>query len=161
MTRFPASDPTAMKRLSVLLACFLVAMPAIGDVYTWRDENGVLHYGDLPKDDSATRVPIATRRTDNTAVQTRAAARQDALAASSEAFQDAESAAAAAEEAARLASEEKAAACTKARERLRNYINARRLYRTNEAGEREYLDSNEITAARSNAEQDVADKCRG
>lgn len=138
-----------------------IALPAFSDVYTWRDENGVLHYGDLPKDDNATRVEIASQSTDNAQVRTRATARQEALAASSQAFEEGNAAEAAAEEAARLAAEEKAAACTQARERLRNYINARRLYRTNEAGEREYLNSAEINSARASAEQNVADKCRG
>ncbi|MEM1263080.1 MAG: DUF4124 domain-containing protein [Pseudomonadota bacterium] len=151
-----------MKQTIAIIAAVLIAVPALGDVYTWRDENGVLHYGDMPPENGeATIVPLQTRRTDNAAVTARANAQREARTATSEAIENAESAQAAERAAATLAADEREAACTAARERLRNYINARRLYRTNEAGEREYLDSAEITSARANAEADVADKCRG
>ncbi|MEM8981513.1 MAG: DUF4124 domain-containing protein [Pseudomonadota bacterium] len=151
-----------MKQIIALIAALLIAVPALGEVYTWRDENGVLHYGDMPPENGeATVVPIQTRRTDNASVSARATAEREARTATSEAIASAASSEEAERAAATLAAEERAAACTAARERLRNYINARRLYRTNEAGEREYLDSAEITSARANAEADVADKCRG
>ncbi|MEL7536771.1 MAG: DUF4124 domain-containing protein [Pseudomonadota bacterium] len=150
-----------MTRTAAFFIAFLLALPATADVYTWRDENGVLHYGDLPGDDEATVVPLATRRTDTATVTARATARAEAREASSEAFQAAQSAEAASEEASRIAAEERASACNQARERLRNYINARRLYRNTDDGDREYLNSAEIDAARANAEADVADKCRG
>ncbi len=137
-----------------------LSITAIAEVYSWRDENGVLHYGDRPGSEDATIVPIQTRRTDRNQVAERFSAEQQARQSSTEDFENAQASEAAAAEAAQLSATEKAEACTKARETLTNYINARRLYRTNDQGEREYLDSEAIDSARANAEKNVADKCR-
>ncbi len=149
-----------MIRCLALLVSFALAVPCLAEVYSWRDENGVLHYGDLPGDENAEIVPIRVQRTDKNAVAARTAQQRENRAAASEEFANAQAEEAAADGAAQLSAEERAEACTKAREKLRNYINARRLYRTNEAGEREYLGSAEIDNARASAEQEVADKCR-
>jgi hypothetical protein len=49
--------------------------------------------------------------------------------------------------------------CEIARERLDRYTVSRRLFRTNEAGEREYLDDAAVADARAKAAADVQDWC--
>jgi hypothetical protein len=49
--------------------------------------------------------------------------------------------------------------CDIAKERQQRYEVSRRLYRTNEKGEREYLDDNAVAEARAKAAQDVQDWC--
>ena len=49
--------------------------------------------------------------------------------------------------------------CATARERLDRYALARRLFRTNDAGEREYLDDTAVAEARTKAAADVQDWC--
>jgi len=49
--------------------------------------------------------------------------------------------------------------CATARERLDRYAVARRLFRTNDAGEREYLDDTAVADARTKAAADVQDWC--
>ncbi len=152
--------PATQKRLFIGALIFGLTTTAIAEVYTWRDENGVLHYGDKPGSDNAELVEIQTSRTNRSQVAERYAAARESRAATSNDYQEAQASAAAAEEAAGVSAQEKAAACTKARETLSNYINARRLYKTDDNGNREYLDSKAIDAARTTAEKNVADKCR-
>jgi hypothetical protein len=49
--------------------------------------------------------------------------------------------------------------CDTAKERQQRYDLSRRLFRTNEKGEREYLDDNAVAEARAKAAQDVKDWC--
>jgi hypothetical protein len=49
--------------------------------------------------------------------------------------------------------------CEVARERLDRYTLSRRLFRTNDAGEREYLDDAAVAEARAKAAADVEDWC--
>ena len=49
--------------------------------------------------------------------------------------------------------------CEVARERLERYTLSRRLFRTNDAGEREYLDDAAVAEARAKAAADVQDWC--
>ncbi len=55
--------------------------------------------------------------------------------------------------------EQRVANCRSANERLKKYSESQRLYRTTASGEREYLDSNELDAARSKAARDVVEWC--
>lgn len=54
---------------------------------------------------------------------------------------------------------EKAERCAQARERAERYQVSQRLYRLNEAGEREYLNDAEIDAARATAQAAVSSWC--
>lgn len=149
-----------MKKTLTTALLVLLSGSLSAEVYSWRDANGVIHYGDRPGVENAQIVDIQSARTDNTAVQERLAARQEARNASSSNYQEQQAQQQAAQEAADLSAEEKSAACEKARSQLRNYINARRLYRTDANGNKTYLKADEINSARSNAEKNVADKCR-
>ncbi len=149
-----------MNRKILTTALVLLATTASAEVYSWRDANGVVHYGDKPGSENAQIVEIQTSRTNRAVVQERYTARQDQLSANSSDYQEQQAAAKAEADAAKLSADERASACQKARDTLRNYINARRLYRTDEKDQRVYLKAAEINSARETAEQNVADKCR-
>jgi hypothetical protein len=145
--------------LIVLGATLLLATPVIADVYMWRDADGTVHYGDKPGSEDAKKLDIETRQTDRATVARRYEQRQTARTESNAAM--AERRAEAGQQAADAAAEreQKAARCEEARERLRSYVNSRRLYRLDESGERQYLDDAEIAAARAKAEEAVNEHC--
>ena len=142
-----------------LVAGLATGVAAAGEIYKYVDENGNTHYVDRPTGAPAEqRVAINSRNTDNSAVQ----ARVDAFRERRSSAADARAERAAAAEEAAKAAEDKAAQekrCEQARSRLQSYLQSRRLYRTDENGEREYLDEAATREARSKAEQAVTDAC--
>ena len=64
-----------------------------------------------------------------------------------------------AEAQARAEMEARAAKCQESRARLESYLQAHRLYRQDEAGEREYLDDDQILEARRKAEEAIQEHC--
>lgn len=153
-----------MKRKQIALACAVAALtvaPGVmaNEIYKWTDEDGNVHYEDRPTGaPSEERVDITYRRTDNSVVRTRIDARLDAQAAREEA----KSVAAAAEKEAAenaAAETERKQACERSRARLDSYLQARRLYRTDDNGERVYLDDSQREEARRKAEEQIAEFC--
>ena len=153
-----------MKRKQIALACAVAALtvaPGVmaNEIYKWTDDDGNVHYEDRPTGaPSEERVDITYRRTDSSVVQKRIDARHDAQAAREEA----KSVAAAAEnEAAEnaAAQAERKQACERSRARLDSYLQARRLYRTDDSGERVYLDDSQREEARRKAEEQIAEFC--
>ncbi len=55
--------------------------------------------------------------------------------------------------------EARAAKCQQNRARLESYLQAHRLYRENEAGDREYLNEEQILEARRKAEEAIQETC--
>ena len=129
------------------------------EIYKWTDEDGNVHYEDRPSGAaSEERLAINYKRTDGNAVQQRINARHERQATRDEA----RSAAAAAEQEAAenaAAEEQRAQACERARARLETYLQSRRLYRTDENGERVYLDDAQRQEARQKAEEQVTEFC--
>ncbi|MBT8108402.1 MAG: DUF4124 domain-containing protein [Gammaproteobacteria bacterium] len=153
-----------MKRQQIALACAVAALtvaPGVtaNEIYKWTDTDGNVHYEDRPSGaPTEERIDIGYRRTDNSAVRKRVSARVDAQAARAEA----DSAAAAAEKEAEenaAAEAERQKACERSRARLESYLQARRLYRTDDAGERVYLDDAQREEARRKAEEQIAEFC--
>ena len=145
--------------LCAVMATTLASGAMANEIYKWTDENGTVHYGDRPSGASTEeRLAMTYSRTDNTVVRQRVQARVEATAAR----QEARSAAA---EAAREAAEEetnaaeRAQRCDKARARLETYLQSPRLYRTDDNGERVYLDDAERDKARQKAEEQVTEYC--
>jgi hypothetical protein len=129
------------------------------EIYKWTDADGNVHYEDRPSGaPTEERIDIIYRRTDNSAVRKRVAARVDAQAAREE---ERSVAAAAEKEAAEKAAAEaeRQKACERSRARLESYLQARRLYRTDAAGERVYLDDSQREEARRKAEEQIAEFC--
>jgi hypothetical protein len=148
-----------MKR--VLLCAALLAFSGLSSaaVYKWVDAQGKTQYGDRPPDGvKAELVTLLGSRTPSSLN-----ARPDTSRAARGA-NDASSAAAAGKPETRKAIDQDVAAakakqCADAQERYRKLIEGRRIYKAGKEGEREYLSSEEIDAARVNAKNDVDTIC--
>ena len=136
-----------------LLAAFGTAHGA--DVYRSTGPDGTVTYSDRPQGSDAQFVFVAATRSTDGRTRTPPASPETAETAPQPAatltLPDGPSAA--------ELREQRQKNCEIARERLDRYALANRLYRTNEAGEREYLDEAAIAEARTNAAADVKDWC--
>ena len=153
-----------MKVKRLAFGCAVVAMTIAGgatanEIYKRVDADGNVYYEDRPTGAAGEeRVDITYRRTDNGVVRQRIQARVDAQATREEA----RSIAAAEEQEAaekRAAEEERAQRCENSRARLETYLQSRRLYRTDDNGERVYLDEEQIQEARRKVEEQIAENC--
>ena len=147
-----------MLLLSVAATTFAAGAMA-NEIYKWTDEDGNVHYEDRPSGAaSEERLAINYERTDSSAVQQRINARQERQSARNE---ERSVAAAAEQEAAEnaAAEEQRTQACERARARLETYLQSRRLYRTDENGERVYLDDAQRQEARQKAEEQITEFC--
>ena len=143
-----------MKGKRIVLTCAIAAMTVsmgamANEIYKWTDADGNVHYEDRPSGAvTEERLDLTYRSTDRGAVQARVKTRLDAQTAREEA----ESTAAAAEQ-------QRRDRCDQARARLETYLQARRLYRTDDNGERVYLDDSQSQQARQKAEEQIAEFC--
>ena len=154
----------SMKGKRIALSCAVMALAAASgatanEIYKWTDENGTVHYGDRPSGAATEqRLAMTYARTDSNAVQQRVQARVDARSAREEARAEAAASQKEAEENAATAAERESK-CERSRARLESYLQSQRLYRTDDNGERVYLDDEQRQEARQNAEQQVAEFC--
>jgi len=151
-----------MKLTVTLVAALLISAGAQGgDVYVTKDAKGNPVYTDTPQTLPAEKVGIASSSTDPAVVQKRYAdtmsqyAKDDA--------QDAKAGAKPADSAKAnaMTAEDKAKRCTDARQRYQTMMDSQKLYEQDPNGERRYLDSAEIDAARANAKQVMDEFCSG
>jgi hypothetical protein len=146
------------------LSCAVLAMTFAGsaianEIYKWTDEEGNVHYEDRPTGAATEeRLQMTYNRTDRSDVQRRVQARVDARTAREEAQSVAAAAEQEAAESAAIAAE-RAQKCEKSRARLESYLQSRRLYRTDENGERVYLDDTQREEARRKAEEQITEFC--
>jgi hypothetical protein len=137
--------------LAVLCLVPLLAH-ATGEIYRWKDTNGVWHYSDQPQPGAelvkAVRKPAGSAASPATQASAPAASSADSSAGtpgsspiSEEIAQQVRSEAAAA----------KSEQCKKATEQYDKSIQARRMYRVDDKGNQVFLDSAEIDQARLNA----------
>ena len=153
-----------MKGKRIVLTCAIAAMTVsmgamANEIYKWTDTDGNVHYEDRPTGAATEeRLDLTYRATDRSSVQARIKSRVDAQTAREEAKS---TAAAAEQEAAENAAAEKQRSdrCDRARARLESYLQARRLYRTDDNGERVYLDDSQSQEARRKAEEQIAEFC--
>ena len=143
----------------VLSAAALTTSAFAGEIYKYVDEEGNVHYLDRPTGESGEeRMNITYSGTSSAAISAQVKRRQDYM----EALDEARSEKASqreAEEQARAEMEARAAKCEANRARLETYLQSRRLYRENEAGEREYLDEEQMQEARRKAEEAIQETC--
>ena len=133
-----------------------------GEVYKTTDAQGRPVYTDKPPSLPAERLKVQSATTDVVEVQKRYDAQMKQYGAADKAEADAAKKAADARKAQEMTAEDRAKRCIEARQRYESYMNARRLYEPGTAeGERRYLDSAEIDAARANAKQAMDDLCSG
>lgn len=146
--------------ITTVVASVALCGEAFGsDIYKWVDSNGNVHYVDRPTGNpTEERVDILSRRTDTASVRAntqarlnRQMARDEARAAEAEAAETAANAAAAAE----IRREQ----CKKWRAKMETYLQSRRLYREDEAGERVYLDEGQVLEARAQVQQKITETC--
>jgi len=146
--------------LLVSLAALAFAGSAVAnEIYKWTDDDGNVHYEDRPTGaPSEERLALSYKRTDSGAVQQRVNAHRERQAARAEA----KSVAAAADQEAAdnaAADAERKQSCERARARLETYLQSRRLYRTDDNGERVYLDEAQREEARQKAEEQITEFC--
>lgn len=134
-----------MRPLLLLTAVFvLLPLAARADVYRWVDAGGEVHYSDRPRE-GAELVRMTSPRPPSPADEAprRVASTPDATAAVDEQ---------ASREAARAVAQDlaakRAADCTDAKARYDKSLKARRIFRTLENGEREYLSDAEADQVR-------------
>lgn len=144
--------------LTVLAGLLLAAAAQGGEVYVVTDTQGNRVYTDRPQTLPAERIKMATSET-TTADAARAQQRMDAYAAQEAADEAQAVQAAQAGKARELTAEDRAQRCVEARERYQASMNAIRLYEEGPDGERRYLSSEEIDAARANARQAMDTFC--
>lgn len=142
-----------------VMAMTVAGGAAANEIYKWTDEEGNVYYEDRPSGAATEeRLSISSRPTDNAAVQKRVQRRVDAQTAREEA--ESQAAAAREEAAANAAYEaERKEKCDRSRARLESYLQARRLYRTDEEGQRVYLDEAQRQEARQKAEEQISEFC--
>jgi len=151
-----------MNRLPTLILMLAIAASGsavASEIYKWVDEDGNVHYGDRPVGEAGVeRVPIRSRPTNPDTIQ----ANVDARGAYEESVHnDALEREAAKEQAAeaQAEAEQRQQLCNTYRDRLQQFIQSRRLYRVDEAGEREYLDEEQVTATRADMQAKVQEYC--
>jgi hypothetical protein len=143
----------------VFSAAALTTSAFAGEIYTYVDDDGNVHYVDRPSGESGEkRMNITYTGTSSAAVSAQVQRRHDYMETLEEARSETESRREA-EAQARAEMEARAAKCQENRARLEGYLQAHRLYRENEAGQREYLDDEQILEARRKAEEAIQETC--
>jgi tRNA A37 threonylcarbamoyladenosine modification protein TsaB len=150
-----------MKPMLTILAGMLLAATAHGgDVYVVTDAQGNRVYTDRPQTLPAERVDVQAGEP-NAADAARAAQQMEQAAADSARVEAQQTQATEAARARQLTAEDQAKRCVEARQRYQSLLDAQRLFETDESGERRYLSSEEIDAARSRAKQAMDTFCAG
>jgi hypothetical protein len=152
-----------MKALVTVATLLLAAAGAwAGEVYKTTDAQGRPVYTDKPPSLPAERLNVQSATTDTAEVQQRYEAQMKQYVTADQAETDAARKAADARKAKEMTAEDRAKRCIEARQRYESVMNARRLYEPGATeGERRYLDSAEIDAARANAKQTMDELCSG
>lgn len=165
-----------MIRRAALVIALFSALPALAQIYSWKDKDGRMHYSDTPPptgEVSVIRGGPAPRPTPPAAAPESAAegetagaddpTRPPSLAEREQAFRERRAAAAeaeakAGEEAAREA--ERQRFCEQARNQLGALESGQRVSRFNAAGEREFLDDATRGAEAARLRQQIAEHCQ-
>lgn len=142
-----------------IAALLISGFACAGEIYKWTDADGNVHYGDRPTGESQVeRVAIASRNTNSAAVSDRVQAHDELQTSRQEArAKRAEDAQAAAKEQAE--EEKRQEQCQMYRSRLEKFLQSPRLYREDEAGERVYLDDEQILEARAKVQNKIQETC--
>lgn len=129
------------------------------EIYKWTDAEGNIHYEDRPSGDpSEERLQFSYNRTSSSDVQKRVQTRRDSDNARRKTREEAAAEQRTAAEN-RAAAEERLAKCESYRASLKTMLASRRVYREDEAGERQYLDETARAEARTKAEELIKETC--
>jgi hypothetical protein len=150
-----------MRAIMLLSAMVLAGTAGAGEVYVTRDAQGRPIYTDTPQTVPAQKLDVRTSSTDPVQVQSRYAEEMKKYAADDASAGKAAATQADASKAQALSAEDKAKRCAEARTRYQAVMSSYRLYVTGPEGERRYLDSAEIDAARIDAKKVMDEFCGG
>lgn len=153
-------SPILLTAVFTLAASTLIASSAGADVYKYTDEQGNVLYTDKPKTLPAERLNVQSQSTDIVAVQARQDAEQKRSQDAANTRQQTVAQRSDQQEATQLTAKDKAERCTKARERYDTYMNSQKLYEQQADGERRYLSSEELDAARAAAKATMDVMCQ-
>jgi hypothetical protein len=139
-----------MKRTLICAALlFCSGLCSAANVYKWVDAQGKVQYGDRPPDGvNAELVPMLSSHATSLPQRTAVAATPSSPSndAAKQAVRDDVEAT-------------RAKQCIEAKERYKKYVESRRLYKTDDSGQRVFLTGQEIDAARLSAKRDVDETC--
>lgn len=141
-----------------LTACTLGAQAA--DVYKFKDEQGNVLYTDKPSTLPAERLNVQSQKTDVVAAQQRQEAEMKRMQESASSRDQSTAQGNEQQQAQQLTARDKADRCVKARERFDTYSNSQKLFEQQPNGERRYLTSEEIDAARASAKATMDVMCK-
>ena len=150
-----------MRAIMLLAAVVLAGTAGAGEVYVTKDAQGNPVYTDTPQTVPAQKLDVRTSSTDPAQVQSRYSEEMKKYAADDAATAKATAARSDAAKAQTLSAEDKAKRCAEARTRYQAVMSSYRLYVTGPEGERRYLDSAEIDAARIDAKKVMDEFCGG
>ena len=148
------------KALLITVAAALVTagVAVAGEIYKWTDAEGNVHYEDRPSGNvPVQRVAIASKNTDNAAVQARVTAQREARATDDQV--EAEAPPQMSRQEIRAEQAKRKERCDQYRARLETMLASQRLYREDDAGERVYLDESEIQAAQTRVREQIKEYC--
>jgi len=150
------------KRIAIGFAALalVISTNAFADeIYKWTDKDGNAHYGDRPSGEaSEERLQFSYNRTNAEALDNRVAAQRDVEESRQEARTEAAEKKQAAEEE-RVAAEENQAQCETSRAQLNRMRQSARVYRTDAAGERVYLDDVQRAESIAKVEANIKEIC--
>jgi hypothetical protein len=144
----------------VALAASILTAPAVADVYRFTDDKGNVLYTDKPSTLPAERLNMQSRKTDAAAAQSRQEADMQRMQESAGARDQTVAQRSEQHEAKQLTAKDKAERCTKARQRYDGYMNSQKLYEQLPNGERRYLSTEELDAARASAKATMDVMCQ-
>ena len=150
-----------MRAIMLLAAVVLAGTTSAGEVYVTKDAQGNTVYTDTPQTVPAQKLDVRTSSTDPVRVQSRYAEEMKKYAADDASAGKAAATQADASKAQAQSAEDKAKRCADARNRYQAVMSSYRLYVTGPEGERRYLDSAEIDAARIDAKKVMDEFCGG
>ena len=132
-------------KMTVIALATVLSCSAFGsEIYKWTDQEGNVHYGDIPTDPSR----VSAIREASAEARARKLEAAAAAAAEGPSAEDVAQAAA-----------EKAEKCEDYRAKLEKMLYSRRLYREDENGERVYLSEDEMLSARERIQNQVEEYC--
>ena len=144
-----------------LATSMLVAVQTHADVYKYKDDKGNVLYTDKPATLPAERLNVQSQKTDVVAAQARHDAEMKSLQGADKTRQPAANPdQSEPQQPAQLSTEDKAEKCAQARDRYDKYTNSQKLYTQGANGERRYLTSEELDAARASAKATMDVLCK-
>ncbi len=152
-----------MKRYRLVFTVSVAALlfsgaTVAGEIYKWIDEDGNAHYEDRPITDAEfERLNIASKSTDNAAIQARKTADREARAAARQVA--AEAPKEMSKQEVRAEQEKRQEQCQTYRDRMVQFSRSQRLFEEGEDGERRYLDDAQTVAAHNQVQQKIDKYC--